>query len=295
MQQQFDVNQIEHGTFEHGALRQMRYRSCTVANPISRQAEDKRESGFQRTGEMGTDGGVVDTTIQAHNRQLLERAGGLFELPLVVLTEQRDHALRRLANAKERAAEQRRRLVAEQDAFITSLMTEHEAKLQGLRDECERLRAALAATLNARHPETAVPEPNPDHDTPSRLERLEQALEAANAEIDETRADALRLQQEHDEAIRAHDDLRLELMSQLESARDEAFQLETRLDEATRLLEDTKDEQRDETLRLTEELVEMRREFDACTEEVRRLRARLSTYVVEGSVRPPPLPKTHQA
>lgn len=272
----------------------MRYRLCTVANPISRQAEDKRESGFQRTGELGADGGALDTSIQAHNRQLIERAGGLFELPLVVLTEQRDHALRRLANAKERAAEQRRRLVAEQDNFITSLMTEHEAKLESLRDECERLRAALAATLLARRSEIAEPTPDTDQHAPSRLDSLEQALAAANAEIDETRADALRLQEERDEAIRATDDLRLDLMSQLESAKDDAFQLETRLDETNRLLEDTCDEKRDDTLRLTEELVELRREFDAQSEEVRRLRARLSTYLVE-PVRPPPLPKSHQA
>ena len=116
----------------------------------------------------------------------------------------------------------------------------------------------------------------------------------ANAEIDETRADALRLQEERDEAIRATDDLRLDLMSQLEGAKDDAFQLETRLDETNRLLEDTCDEKRDDTLRLTEELVELRREFDAQSEEVRRLRARLSTYLVE-PVRPPPLPKSHQA
>lgn len=245
-------------------------------------------------GEMGTDGGTLDTAIQAHNQQLIERAGGLFELPLVVLTEQRDRALRRLAHVKERALEQRRRLVAEQDEFITSLITEHEAKLQAVRDECERLRAALTATLHARRPETAEPALDTDAGAPSRLDSLEQALDAANAEIDETRADALRLQEERDEAIRANDDLRLELMNQLESARDEAFQLETRLDETERLLEDTKDEKRDETLRLTEELNELRREFTACTEEVRRLRARLSSYVVEPS-RPPPLPKSHRA
>jgi chromosome segregation ATPase len=274
----------------------MRYRLCTVADPISRQAEDKRESGFQRTGERGTDGRAYEAAIQAHNQQLLERAGGLFELPLVVLTEQRDHALRRLANANDRAAEQRRRLLAEQDEFITILMTEHDAKLQALRDECERLRAALGATLHARRPEATVPALNDDHhdQTSSRLEALQQALAAADAEIDETRADALRLQEERDDAIRATDDLRLELMSQLEGARDEAFQLETRLDEATRLIEDTRDQARDETLRLSEELVELRREFDACNEEVRRLRARLSSYVVEAG-RPPPLPKTHQA
>lgn len=288
----------------------MRYRLCTVADPISRQAEDKRESGFQRTGERGTDGGAPDATIQAHNQQLVERAGGLFELPLVVLTEQRDHALRRLANANERAGEQRRRLVAEQDKFIASLLTEHDAKLQAVRDECERLRAALGATLHARGSETALPALNTDHQdqASSRLEALQQALAAADAEVDETRADALRLQEERDDAIRATDDLRLDLLSQLEGARDEAFQLETRLDEATRLLEDTRDQARDETLGLREELLEVRRELvevrrelvevrrerDAGNEEVRRLRARLSSYVVE-SGRPPPLPKSHQA
>ena len=286
-----------------------------MADPISRWPEHKRESGFQRSGEAGTDGGtpggeqlpeaeLLEATIRAHNQQLTERAGNLFELPLVVLTEQRDHALRRLAGAQERMVEQRRRLVAEQDKFISFLMTEHEAKLRELKGDCARLRVELEASRGGSEtghtrqvmdswdgwndsapiaidvtldvaPEGAPLEP--------KLHSLEQALAAANNEIDETRADALRLQEERDDAIRATDDVRLELLSELEGARDEAFQLETQLDEAHRLLEDSRDQARDEVLRLTEELADLRAELDVQNAEVGRLRSRLLAHVASAS------------
>jgi len=263
---------------------------------------------------MGADGGALlqaeleadrpleaeslEATIQAHNQRLYERAGSFFELPLVVLTEQRDEALQRLANADERAAEQRRHLVAEQDKFIGFLMTEHEARLRELRADCEQLRSELAATRSATARTTAVDleweETLPELDAVQidefefdqlqigelQVSELQRALDAANAEVDETRADALRLQEERDDAIRATDDVRLELMNELESARDEAFQLETRLDEAHRLLDDAHDQAQGEVQRLTEELADLRVEFDAQSEELRRLRARLVAQVV---------------
>jgi len=267
---------------------------------------------------MGADGGAaleaerilgaesLEATIQAHNQQLYERAGGFFELPLVVLTEQRDDALQRLANADARAAEQRRSLVAEQDKFIGFLMTEHEARLRELRADCELLRSELAATRapGPRRPflatldsewDAVTPELEAEHldelqidelqidELPTgelELAELQRALEAANAEVDETRADALRLQEERDDAIRATDDIRLELMNELESARDETFQLENRLDEAQRLLDDARDQAQSELQRLSEELTDLRVEFEAQNEELRRLRARLVAQVV---------------
>lgn len=250
-------------------------------------------------------------TIQAHNQQLYDRAGSFFELPLVVLTEQRDEALQRLANADQRAAEQRRRLVAEQDKFIGFLMTEHEARLRELRADCEQLRSELRATRSATARTTAVDlewdatptefdavpidelefdelQVSEPHVGELQVDELQRALEAANAEVDETRADALRLQEERDDAIRATDDVRLELMNELESARDEAFQLETRLDEANRLLDDARDQAQGEVQRLSEELADLRVEFDAQSEELRRLRARLVAQVVPTARAPRP-------
>lgn len=273
-----------------------------MANPISRQPDDKRESGFQPKGARDADGGTLlvehlpdperlEADIQAHNQELVERAGGLFELPLVVLVEQRDHALQRLASAEQRAAEQRRRWVAEQDEFIGILMTEHEAKLSSLRADCERLQSELAASRAAPGAFGADVAMASDlaWDEPE-LEALQQALDAANAEIDETRADALRLQEERDDAIRATDDIRLELMSEIESARDETFQLETRLDEAHRLLEDARDQAQGEMLRLTEEIGDLRAELGAQGDELQRLRARLMTHAASAT-RPGPLPR----
>lgn len=268
-----------------------------MANPISRRTEDKRESGFQRTGAGSAGAGTepaaelpapepllgaerLEAAIQAHNHELVERAGSLFELPLVVLIEQRDQALQRLARAQEREAVQRRRWVAEQDKFIGFLMTEHEAKLQQLRADYERMQTEFEATRSAA-PDTAgitlVTELAWDE---PKLQELQEALAAANTEIDETRADAQRLQEERDDAIRATDDMRLELTSELESARDEGFQLETRLDEAHRLLEDVRDQARDEVLRLTEEVADLRAELDTRNGEIQRLRTRLVAHTI---------------
>jgi chromosome segregation ATPase len=118
---------------------------------------------------------------------------------------------------------------------------------------------------------------------------LQHALDAANAEIDETRTDALRLQEERDDAIRATDDVRVELMSELESSRDESFQLESQLDELHRLLEDVRDQAREEVLRLTEELGDVRAELGAKSAEIQRLRARLAHAVP--AARPGSLPR----
>jgi chromosome segregation ATPase len=123
-----------------------------------------------------------------------------------------------------------------------------------------------------------------------QVESLKQLLEAAQAEVEDTRADAVRLQEERDDAIRATDDLRLELVGDVETARDETFELQTQLDETHRQLEDVRDEARDEAYRASEEKSELQRELDERTDEVRRLRARLANLTTEIRPSQPPPP-----
>jgi chromosome segregation ATPase len=125
-----------------------------------------------------------------------------------------------------------------------------------------------------------------------QIESLRRDLEAAFAEIDETRNEAARLQDERDEAIRATDEVRLELQAEVESARDETFEVQGRVDEMQRELNDARDEARDEAMRLTEEIDDLRRQLDERTEEVRRLRDRLDEFSdeIKHSQPPPPGP-----
>ena len=267
----------------------MRYGLSKVDKSLSSQAADKRESGFQRMGE------TCDASIQAHNQELVARTGDLMELAVVVLTEQRDNALRLLATANERFEEQQSHLVAEQDKFITFLMSEHEQKLAELQDAVEDARAQLLQRSALAPLPVAELAPG-EHDGAliSQVKALKQALEAATSEIEETRQDASRLQEERDEAIRAIDDARIELMTDVEAARDECFQLETRLDDANRLLEDARDQVRDEASRFNEDIGELRRDLDEKNEEIRRLRARLATHVAETKTSHPPPPAVSQ-
>ncbi len=251
-----------------------------MATPISKQPE-KRESGFQRAGEIGANGGTLEATIQAHNRELASRAADLLELPIVILTEQRDGALRLLEEFRQSVEAERLELVAEQDSFINLLMSDQEEKIGELRRQLEAARAARERRSAQPALATEPSEPVIAREASGELEALRQALDSATAEIEETRKDAVRLQEERDDAIRTIDDTRIELLGELEAARDEGFQLETRLDEAHRLLEDARDQAQDEAFRFNEELSELKRLLDERNDEVRRLRARLASHVTE--------------
>jgi len=271
----------------------MRYVERAVSNSVSETQSDKRESGFQRSGELGAPHAASEALIRAHNQELSERTRDLLALPLVVLTEQRDAALRLLASAQERAEQERRQLIAEQDRFITFLMADHEGKLAELRQRLESTMGELErhkAFMGLDAAGGLAPDSGLEPSAQQQLEALKQALDAASAEIEETRADATRLQEERDDAIRAIDDTRVELLGEVEAARDEAFRLETQLDELNRLLEDARDQARDEACRYNEELSDARRELDERNEEVRRLRARLASTSEDAkpSHAPPP-------
>lgn len=230
--------------------------------------------------------------IRKANAELSERSADQLELPIKVLVEQRDAALRALAEAQATAQEAREKLVIEQDSFITFLMGEHEQKQAELKAEfAAQIRSLQLQKAVGQSQQLPAVSPAPPGSEPNASSKLQQLLEAAYAEIDDTRADAARLQDERDEAIRSIDDIKLEAYSEVEKARDEAFKIQTELDETNRLLEDARDASRDRTLEFAEELDQARRALDDRNDEVRRLRSRLSVLTQEAQhSRPPPPP-----
>jgi hypothetical protein len=237
---------------------------------------------------------AVQTAIRTANQQLLDKTAANFELPIAVLIEQRDEALQQSEALRQHARGERTALIAEQDQFITFLMTDHETKLVKLSEELKSTKEALARQRALEGPVADSPGTSMGDITDSGMEiaRLKDLLEAAYAEADETRADAARLQAELDDAVRAADDVRLELRLEVDAARDDAFRIQSQLDETNRLLEDARDQARDDAFRFTEELDEARRTLDDRVAEVRRLRERLSQLdaAPRNSLPPPPAP-----
>lgn len=230
--------------------------------------------------------------IRAANQQLLDKTGDRFALPIAILIDQRDEALQQSEALRQHAQGERAALLAEQDQFITFLMTDHEAKLVKLGEELKSTREALARQRALEGPLVDSPSTSAGDMTDGGMEiaRLKDLLEAAYAEADETRADAARLQAELDDAVRAADEVRLAVQLDVDAARDDAFRIQTQLDETNRLLEDARDQTRDEAFRFTEELDEARRSLDERSAEVRRLRERLSALdaAPRNSLPPPP-------
>ena len=82
------------------------------------------------------------------------------------------------------------------------------------------------------------PEPGSGSELLARERReLRSALDAANSEVDEIRADAIRLQGERDDALHDADDVRLQISSEVEAARDAEIQVQGQLDEALRMVD----------------------------------------------------------
>lgn len=279
----------------------MGYSPSSVADKVSDSAEARQDDGGRPSGGDPTTGGTAVDRIRSKNEELLRRTGQHLQLALTVLTEQRDEALRDLASADERSAKQRAELCDEQDRFITFLMEDHDKKVEALsreltaaKQELERRRALTTEPASSRSGAMSEAEAaDADHEVKAAREQvdsLKQLLESAQAEVEDTRADAVRLQEERDEAIRATDDIRLEMIGEVEAARDETFQLQTQLDDAYRQVEDARDEARDEAYRASEERSELQRELDERNDQVRRLRARLAELTVETKPSQPPPP-----
>lgn len=192
----------------------------------------------------------LEAMITRANADASRRASSGLELFAMVVLDQRDRAFEELGRLGQQWEATRRIDMEEHDRFIVFLMADHERQLLELRRE-----------LGAR----------PTEEQPELLLRLQ----AASAEMDETRADAARLQGERDEAIRETSDVRFECQRQIEQARDETVALQWKLDELTRTLDDERDQAREHAYQLGEQLDEQRCELSERDEEVRALRSRL--------------------
>lgn len=253
-------------------------------------------NGFSgaKSGSAPPDDQDVEAEIRAANLEFGQRVGRALELPLTLLTAQRDAAIRAAHEARVQAEQERASMLEEQDLFIAFLMTEHDTelaetrhRLQASHAELERCRALAAAQT----PVAAVSDSSAKQAlraAEEQLAALRESLRAAYAETDEARGESSRVQAERDEAVAESNDLKFECRKQVEAAQDEVTRLTWQLDEARRKLEDARDQARDEAYRLTELLTEVRRELDERNEEVRRLRACMTELDQEILSRPPP-------
>jgi phage shock protein A len=111
---------------------------------------------------------------------------------------------------------------------------------------------------------------------PELLEReireLRSALDSANAEVEETHADAVRLQGERDDALRDADDVRSQILSEVAAARDDEIRVQDRLDEALRMVDDGRGQASEEQWRLIEELDALHEELAVCRQELAEAR-----------------------
>lgn len=242
-------------------------------------------------------GGLSATdAIRQANQELQARGADSLALPIAILIEQRDAALAASATVRAAADAEMAGLVEEHDRFVAFLMEEQDGKAEALERELKETQAALARqrTLAAAAPEAAttshaqakVAEPAPE-----QLADLRRLLEIAYSELDQAKALVPSLEEERDAALRAADDVRIELYTEVETARDEGIALQGQLDDARRQLEEARDNSRDEALDVSARLDEARRELDERRDEVSRLRARMTelTEEVKHSRPPPPM------
>jgi len=241
-------------------------------------------------------------TIATLNQEFRVRTDSLLSLPLGVLIEQRDAAVVALEEARLALEQQREQLQAEQDQFISTLMEDHQKELAALEQQLAQAKQALERK-NVLAPVIHSPlAPGGDSELRSSLAQAEEhiktlraQLENAYREVDESRADAWRLQEERDEAVRTTDDIRIELLGELDAARDEISKLQAQVDEANRAIEDQRDEAREEMQRLVEELQAAKIECDERRAEVVRLRERLEAAQSDyRASRPPPPPQSDE-
>jgi hypothetical protein len=222
---------------------------------MSATAESRFKSGFRYSG-----GG-------APREQDSPAIGSGGQLATSVLIEQRDRALRLLEQTREDAHQRIEALVAVHDGLIASMVAYHQRELDVLQAQLDAAHGG-----HERRP-TIIPESpalgseftggvtagvSAAGSISEAQERenseLRSELAAANAEIEATRADAIRLQGERDDALCAADDVRLQILSEIGAARDEAIQVQAQLDDALRMVDDGRDQAREEQLRFVEEL-----------------------------------------
>jgi hypothetical protein len=234
---------------------------------MSATAQSRFQSGFRYTGG----------TPRKQDRPAIGSAG---QLETSVLIEQRDRALRLLEQSHEDAHQRIGALVAVHDGLIASMVAYHQRELDALLARLDDAHGdERRPTIIPESPALGVeptgrviagtPPTGFETETLERQKReLRSELDAANAEIEETRADAIRLQGERDDALGEADDMRLRILSEIGAARDEAIQVQAQLDEALRMVDDGRDRAREEQRRLVEELDALHQELAACRKKL---------------------------
>jgi hypothetical protein len=234
---------------------------------MSVTAESRFKSGFRYSG--GTP-----------PREQASPAIGIAGQPATsVLIEQRDRALRLLQQSHEDAHQRIEALVAAHDSVIASMVAYHQRELDALQARLDSAEHGGHERRPTTIPESSdlgigsviegAPNAGSEADALERQQReLRSELAAANAEIEETRADAIRLQGERDDALGEADDVRLRILTEIGAGRDEAIQVQAQLDEALRMLDDSRDQAHEEQRRLIEELDALHQELAACRQKL---------------------------
>ncbi len=260
-------------------------------------------SGASNGAEQPTEGQArALATIANLNQEFRLKTDELLSLPLGVLVEQRDSAIFALAETELALERQRAALQDEQDHFISSMMEDHQKELAALEQqlsqakEAKERQAALTPVIHtplATNGDSALKKSLTQAE--EHIKSLQDQLENAYREVDESRADAWRLQEERDEAVRTTDEIRNELLNDLDAARDESTKYQLALEEANRAIQDARDEAREETSRMLEEVETARRECDERRAEVVRLRERLENAQTDyRASQPPPPPQNDE-
>lgn len=202
-----------------------------------------------------------EEAIREANRQFEEAVGRSLELPIEVLIQQRDQALTFQVDSSQALHKVSRALTTVREESARQCATLRR-QLQLAWEELERLRRASTEDQGA---------------TPSaEVEGLRRALADAQREVDETRAEAARLQDERDEAIRETDDVRFDLYSQIEAARDENIELQSQIDELQQLLEEARSDAAANIAHLEADLEDARQQLQWQEIEMAELKTRLS-------------------
>ncbi len=233
----------------------------------SEPQQERRDSGFQpaaRPPAADTESGLsplpVDDRIRSANDMLDRETAGSLRHPIEVLFAQRNAAIERLARLE---------------------LEYHRAKAPAPRGTLANLAQATSADDGACHdlssPSASPPAPGAV-DTAPALERgyqeeltalraelrsTEERLESALAEVEETRRDAARLQEERDEALSASDMVQLDLKTELDAVQQQVVDGRLQLDHVRRLWEDDQERTHEELETLTERLSAAQQEHAA--------------------------------
>lgn len=188
----------------------------------------------QPRGVEGPPTGAQAKLVSEANAELDARTAEHLAHPLQVLFAQRDRALVALAEeqAKRRQLEADIQLRAAANAASTQNLLAEAAAAQKLEHEAELSRVR------------------------DELVTLQAQIDAAQVEVDETRLEAIKLQEERDDAIRATDDVRLEMSGEMEAALRKTEDMQLQLDHVRRLWEDDQERSATELDAVNERLTE---------------------------------------